>query len=85
MTVRPGREWIRAQRTDLPLSLVMARQDIDGTSVAEPAASRTIARWAILDHIHRNGDVTARASATEYAILLPATGCRGAEQEARNI
>jgi diguanylate cyclase (GGDEF)-like protein len=83
-------EWRRAQRSDLPLSLLMIDvdhfkgfNDLYGHSAGDDALAAVA--QCIGDNIRRPGDTAARYGGEEFAVLLPNTGRTGAVQVAETM
>jgi diguanylate cyclase (GGDEF)-like protein len=78
-----NREWLRAQRSGMPLSLVMA--DIDAFKkfndhYGHQAGDRClqVVALALRQALHRPADLAARYGGEEFAVLLPETDAAGA-------
>jgi len=83
-------EWCRAQRSGLPLSLLMIDidhfkgfNDLYGHSAGDDALA-AVAR-CIGENIRRPGDTAARYGGEEFAVLLPDTGEAGAVRVAETM
>jgi diguanylate cyclase (GGDEF)-like protein len=82
-----GREWRRAMRDGLPLSLVMIDidsfkdfNDAHGHQVGDQCLRRV--SHEIREALTRPGDLLARYGGEEFAAILPSTPLRGAESVA---
>jgi two-component system chemotaxis family response regulator WspR len=85
-----GREWRRAVRDGLPLSLVMididefkAFNDAHGHQVGDQCLRRVA--HEIRGALTRPGDLLARYGGEEFAAILPSTPLRGAEAVAEAL
>lgn len=85
-----GREWRRAMRAVVPLSMIVA--EIDGwqefLARCGPASfdrGLRAAALAIQYSIHRPGDCACRFDSTRFAILLPSTEERGAVEAVERV
>lgn len=83
-------EWRRAQRSDLPLSLLMIDvdhfkgfNDLYGHSAGDDALAAVAECIGLA--IRRPGDTAARYGGEEFGVLLPNTGQAGAAQVAEHI
>lgn len=79
------REWHRAQRTGMPISLLMI--DIDAFKnfndhYGHPAGDKCLkaVAQAVRQSAHRPADLAARFGGEEFAVLLPETDGEGARQ-----
>lgn len=85
-----GREWHRAERSALPISLLMI--DIDAFKkyndhYGHPAGDKCLQRvaMAVKQVGHRPADLAARFGGEEFAIVLPETDAAGAEIVAAHL
>jgi diguanylate cyclase (GGDEF)-like protein len=84
------REWLRAQRHESPLSLLMIDVDLfkqfnDGYGhIAGDECLKAVAR-TVADHAGRTSDLVARYGGEEFACILPDTCRGGAMRVAENI
>ena len=83
-------EWFRAQRSGLPLSLLMidadhfkAFNDRHGHQAGDDAL-RTVAR-VISAHVRRPADLVARYGGEEFSVILAETGSQGALRIAEQL
>jgi diguanylate cyclase (GGDEF)-like protein len=83
-------EWRRAQRSGLPLSLLMIDidhfkgfNDLYGHSAGDDALAAVA--QCIGENIRRPGDTAARYGGEEFAVLLPDTGDAGAVRVAETM
>lgn len=78
-------EWRRAQRSGLPMSLLMISLDMRMGFVNDPIAVGQMIESSIAYRLRRPGDQAARYSPTEHAVLLPDTDRQGAAHVAQEI
>ena len=83
-------EWFRAQRSGMPLSLLMIDadhfkdfNDRHGHQGGDDAL-RSLAK-VISTHVRRPADLVARYGGEEFSVILAETDSRGAQQIAENI
>ncbi|MEK8049277.1 diguanylate cyclase [Ideonella sp. DXS22W] len=84
------REWLRAQRSGAPLSLLLV--DIDhfkayNDHYGHPAGDRCLqaVAQAMRSVVHRPADLLARFGGEEFVLLLPETDARGAAAVAQQL
>jgi len=85
-----GKEWKRHVRSKEELSIILC--DIDyfkkyNDTYGHQAGDDCLIRVAktIENSVHRSTDLAARYGGEEFAVILPGTGCKGAECVAENI
>lgn len=77
-------EWRRAQRSGLPLSLLLVAVN-EGTTSLEATTAVTCVAECIRRRIRRAGDLASRYTDDTFAILLPGTEARGATTVAQAV